>query len=593
MRTTFSQIAAEVLGIEYKNIAFLEPQTATITDGGPTVASRGTLMGGHAVIKAATEIKKNIFEVIKEELGVKSIKDTDWKKDKIFTKGTHKYISFKKAVEKTYKAGENLSAYGWFKAPEVSWEEKTGQGDAYFTYVYGCQLAEIKVDTFTGKIEVKNITASHDLGKIINRLGAEGQVYGGIAQGLGYGILEDYNISQGNVKSKNFDEYLIPTIKDIINIDYCFVENQDKDGPFGAKSIGEPTLELTAAAINNALSFALGKRSYQIPLTLEQVFLGKPLRKPERQSEALHDISCKIPGKEAVKRAPRITDASIDSPKTLSEALKIYSKGKHKILAAGTDVMIELRMETSPQKLLNIYGIKSLARIKESKNKIIIGTNTTFTEIVNDKLIKSNYPMFVKACKTIGSNQIRNRATLGGNIMNAAPCADSVPPLIIYDAKVILQSVQGKRKVPIEEFIASGYKTKAKKGEILTSIVLPKPDRKKRYWSYFQLGRRNALNITRLSVGVLMSFGKGSVVDDCRIVEGSLLQKPMRFRKIEALLKGKPLSESIIDEIENPLEKIIEDEIGGRWSSEYKIPVFINICKSTLRDILNQKIKTK
>jgi len=204
--------------------------------------------------------------------------------------------------KKAYWAGVNLSAYGWFKGPDVNWVEETGQGNAYFTYVYGCQIVETRIDTHTGKIEVEKITAAHDVGKVINRLGAEGQIYGGVTQGMGYGILEDYNIQNGEVKSLNLDEYLIPTIKDIKNIDPILIENEDPFGPFGAKSIGEPTLELTSAAINNSLSFALGKRSYQIPLTLEQTFLGKnTFVNPARQSEVVHASNKKK------KFTPRLT----------------------------------------------------------------------------------------------------------------------------------------------------------------------------------------------------------------------------------------------------------------------------------------------
>ena len=592
MRTTFSQIAAEVLGIDYNNVTFLEPQTATITDGGPTVASRSTLIGGQAVLNAAEQVKKTIFNVIKKELNVTKLSQTEWKKNKISTRNNpenRKCILFKKAVEKTYQAGENLSSYGWYKAPKVSWEDKTGQGDAYFTYVYGCQLAEIKVDTSTGKIDVLKITASHDVGKVINQLGAEGQVYGGVTQGLGYGILEDYNIIEGDVKSKNFDEYLIPTVKDVPCIDVNLIENPDNTGPFGAKSLGEPTLEITSAAINNALAFATGKRFYQIPLTLEQVYLGKNLKKPVRQSEVLNSINYKIHGKEVNKKAPRITDIEIYTPKSLRETLSIYSTGKYKLLAAGTDVLIELRMETQPLKLLNILNLKSLLGIKENRKSIVIGANVTFSEIINNKLLIKNYPMFVKACRTIGSIQIRNRATLGGNIMNAAPCADSVPPLIIYNAIVVLKSIKGTRKVPIEDFIGGGYKTKINTSEILSSIIIPKPENKKYYTSYYQLGRRNAMNITRLSVGILMTFSKNNIIEECRIVEGALLHKPMRLRKIEEILIGNELNSGIINRIEEPLHKLIYDEIGSRWSSEYKMPVFVNICKDVLKDILDQK----
>ena len=363
----------------------------------------------------------------------------------------------------------------------MSWHEETGQGNAYFTYVYACQVAEIKVDTSTGKLEVLKVTAAHDVGKVINKLGIEGQVYGGIAQGIGYAILEDFNIQKGIVKSPNLDEYLLPTIKDIPVIEAILVENEDKYGPFGAKSIGEPTLELASAAINNAVKFATGKNFYQIPLTLERVFLGKHLSKPSRQSEAGLCI-----GKR--KNAPRVSNISMLSPKTLKKALTLVSE-EYKLISGGTDIIVELRKRNDAEKLLDISQLQELKKIKKTKESIVIGSAASVNSIISNKAIIKNYPILVEACSLIGSKQIRNRATLGGNIVNAAPCADSVPPLVIYDAKVILQSIDGLREIPIKDFIVKNYQTQIKPSEILTAIVIPLPQ-KKFYHSYYQLGKK-------------------------------------------------------------------------------------------------------
>ncbi len=580
LRTSFCQIASEVLGVDIDKVVFLEPQTATITDGGPTVASRSTLMGGKATLQAAEKVKKVIFKVIKKDLKVENIEDTIWAKG--FIKRNKpaeniKPIKFEDAAEKAYGAGLNLSAYGWYSSPEVSWEESTGQGNAYFTYVYGCQVAEIEVDTFTGKINILNITAAHDVGKVINRLGAEGQVFGGVAQGIGYGILEDFNIQNGEVKSNNFDEYLIPTIKDINHIEPVLIENPDKFGPFGAKSLGEPTLELTSAAINNALAFATKKHSYQIPLTLEQIFLGKNLKKPSRQSEDIHLSKNK-------KLSPKISNIKITTPSSLNESIDILNKKKCKILAGGTDLIIRLRMKSEQQELLNIYNLPQLKGIAENNSGISIGSMVTFSEIIKNKIIVTNFPVLVKACFLIGSPQIRNRATIGGNIVNAAPCADAVPPLILYNAKLILKSQKGTREIKIQDFIIKSYQTKIKHDEILVSIKVPKPE-KKYYYGYFQLGRRNALNITRMSISAIVSLDKNDLVEECRLVDGSLFSHPQRLTVIEDLIKGKELNNIIISEIEKPLFELINREIGNRWSSEYKMPVFINLLKSVLIDI--------
>ncbi|MBT4574847.1 MAG: molybdopterin-dependent oxidoreductase [Candidatus Cloacimonetes bacterium] len=590
MRTTFSQVAAEILGTNLERIVFLEPQTATITDGGPTVASRGTLMGGNAVIIAANKVKDRIFNTIKEDLQVTDIKETIWKDGTISRKtplSDVKSINFEEASEKAYWAGDNLSAYGWYNAPEVSWDEATGQGNAYFTYVYGSHVADIKIDTSTGKIEVKNITAAHDVGKVLNKLGAEGQVYGGVTQGFGYAVIEDYNIQDGVVKSDNLDNYLIPTIKDIGNINPVLIENEDVDGPFGAKSLGEPTLELTSSAINNALKFAVGTQSYELPLTLEKVFLGINLRKPSRQSQiAAHD-SCKTHIKVVDKQTLRITNVKTQTPQDLKDALNMLSKQELQIISGGTDMIIELRMKTGSHKLLDISHLKELQNIKVSAEVIRIRGGCTFTQILSQKEIQKYFPMLTQACSTIGSLQIRNKGTIGGNIVNAAPCADSYPPLIAYNAEFILTSVNGNRKIKADEFIMKNYKTQLKSDEILTEIIIPIPKKNYKY-SYFQLGRRNAVNITRISIGILVSF-KNNEVEECKLVSGSLFHKPMRIKEIEDLLIGKQLTLGLIENIEEPLKKIIDDEIGKRWSSAYKLPVFVNMTKDALKEILEQR----
>jgi len=586
LRTTFCQVASEVLGVELDKITFLEPQTSTITDGGPTVASRGTLVGGNATIQAAEIVKKRIFEIIKDDLKVQDIDETEWVNGLIERKDKDPEIAaikFSEAAEKAYWDGVNLSAYGWFKGPEVGWIEETGQGNAYFTYVYGCQIAETRIDTHTGKIEVEKITAAHDVGKALNLIGLEGQFYGGITQGMGYGILEDYNIQKGEVKSLNLDEYLIPTIKDIKEIEPIIIENEDKFGPFGGKGIGEPTLELTATAINNSLSFALGRRSYQIPLTLEQVFLGKNLRKPARQSEVAHS------SKKYKKITPRLSNITTSSVNNLDDALKAMATKKLKPLSGGTDIVVQARHKNKPLRLLDIFSIPEINEITETENEVKIGAAATFSQIINNKIIAKEFPLLIEASSMIGSTQIRNRATIGGNIVNAAPCADSVPPLIVYNASLLIKSEGNSRIIPISEFIEWTYKTKIRSDELLVEIIIPKMKKKKYYTSYYQLGRRNAVNITRMSISVVMSFDNNDNIEECNIVDGSLFSKSQRLTSVENVLIGKKLNEDLILASEQPLNEKIEQEIGGRWSAEYKQPVFINLFKDALYDILNQR----
>ncbi|MBI9070689.1 MAG: xanthine dehydrogenase family protein [Melioribacteraceae bacterium] len=275
LRTTFSIVVSEVLGIPFEDVFYLGIDTGYVMDSGPTVASRSTIMGGGAVKDATEKIKRNLLDVFIENYNIPQIARVE------FTNGMVTYdkysMSFKDLCKLAYNKGVNISAVGWYAGPNVDWDEEKGQGNAYFTYVYGCQVAEVKVNITTGEVYIENITAVHDPGKVINLLGAKGQVYGGVTQGAGLCLWEELNTIDGKIKHQNFDELLIPTSKDIDNIDVHFVEGEEEYGPWGAKSLGEPTLELTSAAISNAIYNATGVRYRNLPLNLEEIVLNRKL----------------------------------------------------------------------------------------------------------------------------------------------------------------------------------------------------------------------------------------------------------------------------------------------------------------------------
>jgi CO/xanthine dehydrogenase Mo-binding subunit len=278
LRTTLSIITAEILGISIDDVHYLEMDTSHIADSGPTVASRSTLMGGGATRSAANELRNRLEELLRKEWKLSKKSQFVFKNHQVQAKEAPlKFINFSELCSLAYKKGVNLSNIGWYAGPNVEWDESIGQGFAYFTYVYGCQVAELSINISTGEVYIHRITAVHDPGTVINLLGAKGQVYGGVTQGAGYGLWEELSVFQGKPRELNYDQYLLPTSKDIEKIDTIFVEGNDKHGAWGGKSLGEPTLELTAAAINNAIRNALGKRFFNLPLNLEEIILQRKL----------------------------------------------------------------------------------------------------------------------------------------------------------------------------------------------------------------------------------------------------------------------------------------------------------------------------
>nr|WP_234418608.1 FAD binding domain-containing protein [Dongshaea marina] len=187
-------------------------------------------------------------------------------------------------------------------------------------------------------------------------------------------------------------------------------------------------------------------------------------------------------------------------------ALDKLGSGPWQLLAGGTDLLVQGRMLAGSKQLLDISGLEELGQIDCQPDRLSIGGGVHFSKIVSDPFICSRFPLLARACATIGSRQIRNRATLAGNIVNAAPCADSAPPLIAYGAEVELCSVAGTRFIDLEAFITGSYRTQIRPDEILKSVHLPVPQ--VGYFSdyYAQLGRRNAVNITRQSLSALFHF---------------------------------------------------------------------------------------
>ncbi len=317
-QSAMSHIVAEVLGISLDRIQFLNTNTSRVPDSGPTVASRGTIMGGSAAKRAAEIVRATLLDVGSKMTGI-TAEALDLRENYLVhtlgetpvppgvesgdstSRRCKRLASFTELAAETFRRGKPMYGFGWFKSPKTSWDEEKGQGEAYFTFVYGCNVAEVEVDTQTGKVDVVEFTSVHDVGKAISRGGVLGQIYGGVAMGLGYGLLEEFDFEDGVPKHLNFDEYLIPTSMDVPPVKAIIVENEDAAGPFGAKSIGEPANEIAAPAIVNAIFNATGQRVYELPANLERVLLGHKLtRKGERGSvrksaaETWTDASCKI-----------------------------------------------------------------------------------------------------------------------------------------------------------------------------------------------------------------------------------------------------------------------------------------------------------
>ncbi len=255
----------------------------------------------------------------------------------------------------------------------------------------------------------------------------------------------------------------------------------------------------------------------------------------------------------------------------LEEAVDLLNKYKEDIrmIAGGTDIVIEIKNgEINPDYILDISDIEEIKGIKDLGDEIELGSMVTFTQIENSDIFKENMRAIVEASSSVGSPQIRNRGTVGGNICNASPAADSVPVLLALDSTAVIESSDGVREMALEDIFADKGSTVLAPNEILTKIRFKKLD-KNEFVSFSKLGLRKALAISRICTSVYMKLEDG-IITDIRIANGALGKYGIREKNVEAKLKGKLLNEDLIREAMEDMTEELEERLKGRSSLAFK-----------------------
>jgi CO/xanthine dehydrogenase Mo-binding subunit len=275
-RTIFAQIVAEELGLSLDQIEVARVDTDVSPFGMGSFATRGTVFGGNGVKAAAAEAKRQIFEIAAEMLEANP-SDLEAREGKVYVKGSpEKNVPFQKVAETgLYKrGGAPIVGTGFWVPDTVIPDPVTKYGNISPAYPYGCQIAEVEVDTETGHVHLINYVAAHDVGRAINPQTTEGQIQGGVAQGLGWALMENMVTEKGKIMNPNFRDYVIPGPLDLPPIQPILVEPVEPNGPFGAKGIGEPALNPVPAAVANAIYNAVGVRITDLPITPEKILKG-------------------------------------------------------------------------------------------------------------------------------------------------------------------------------------------------------------------------------------------------------------------------------------------------------------------------------
>jgi carbon-monoxide dehydrogenase medium subunit len=279
-------------------------------------------------------------------------------------------------------------------------------------------------------------------------------------------------------------------------------------------------------------------------------------------------------------------------PVSLKEALTLKNNlGKNaKILAGGTDLLVHIKKKLiTPQNLISLSKINDLCNIKTQGSSVVIGACVTMAKLCESQIIIDNFSALKSGAESLGNHLIRNRATLGGNACNASPAGDTLPSLLVYDAVALIESVDGKREVPIAQFFKGPGKADIQDNEILTGFKLPIPD-KNTGAHYIQLGKRQSSEINVVNVASFLQYDPDTKkVINARISLGSVAATPIRANKAEAALKDQTAEETLFFQAGEVARKEDCKPIDDfRGSAEYRQAMVGVLTKRTLKAAFDQ-----
>ena len=260
---------------------------------------------------------------------------------------------------------------------------------------------------------------------------------------------------------------------------------------------------------------------------------------------------------------------SYHSPSTLEEALELLGKFRDeaRVIMGGTDLLVKMKMRAvEPRHVISLRNIRELNYITLEDDGVRIGAGVRLRELERSREIKERFPALWEAVRVIGSVQIRNMATLGGNLCNASPAADTAPPLIVYGAEARILGPRRERSVKVEKFFTGPGKTVLEPDEILREIFIPYHGDA---GSVFIRLTRTSMDIAKISIAVAAWF-KDAEIMDCRIALGAVAPTPIRIPRAEEFLKGRRISMEVLDQAGKIVSEDIKPITDARSTSWYR-----------------------
>lgn len=638
--TTLAQFVAQTLDIDVSAIDVVHMDTDEAPDDLGSAASRVTFMAGAAAIDACHLLMAQVREHLGTGIDAAAIAFvTDGVQLPGRADGTPpRHLSWAEVA----KATGPIEVNGHHKLTQPYPDPKTGYGNYSATYAFGAQAVEVEVDPETGHVTVLKVVSVQDVGRVINEASLDGQMHGGIVQGIGMALSEELVFDRGMPVNASLITYRVPRIFEATEIETAYVETHDPRGPLGAKSSGEVSINPTVAAIANAVAHATGIRFRTLPITPHKVLAelqrrqGKalplqPWRRPLNAEIAavrglyprgLFPAMKKLGEAVAKPRAPA-TGYSFRKAKSVAGAVSLLATPDQrvKLMAGGTDLLAGIRQGVySPQLVVDIAGLAELRGIgiDTDRQQVRIGAATTLAELTEHGALRRCLPGLCEAADVIATQQIRNMATIAGDLSQekrcwffrsglpcykkggascpcyavtgdnrhhsimgagrcAAPCvADLAPALTALDAQVVVLGAAGQRRIAMADFYLWSGETSVSRGELILAIEIPLRASTTQAYEKYALWRGD---FPEASAGVCLAWD-GDRLAGVRISLGGVSPLPMRATHAEKeLMRHARLDD---DAIREAARKVVYGALPLR-DNEAKAPMAVAVAERALR----------
>lgn len=569
--TVLRQIAAEELGLPYEHVDITRPDTDVNSHSLGALASRLTYVAGNAVKNAASAAAKQLLEAAAEQLKRPASELTILNGEIGPHNGAETEFRPVGAVVRAsiYKpGGQPIVGVGSFDNPS-EFPDHNRYGNESGAYNFIAQTAEVEVDPGTGEVKVLEIASAVDCGTVINPATAEGQVQGGVMQGLGYALTEYFDWWNGMPTDPQLKDYPIPGAALVPRLHVAFADSYEPSGPFGAKGLGEIGLDAVPAVIANAIADAVGVRIHELPITAEKIH--RALHPGLYASEKPPAPAAPKGGTWARLSAGKPSGARPFSPefvtaRSIEEAVTWLAEGDTALVAGGMSHALRRERTGFPQakRLVSIMRVPELNEFTiDARGLLRAGAAVRQQAFSEEPRVRMLWHAIDDAMEGIGHTRIRRMLTVGGSVGPLIGGFDLPLALLVLDARVTVAGPRGRRTISLEE----AFHQRFAKDEMVVSVEVDPPPARSGS-SFFKYMARNVLEIPTVNTAAAVTLNVDGTCARARACIGAASWKPVVLDLKD--LAGGRLGEDAVHKAAQTARALVEPMSDVRGSAAYK-----------------------